>query len=578
MDSFARAVLAEGFTREGWQRLPTVEAAAEAELAVALREGTDEALVGISQRWPWTAAAERAESQRLEVARIGGDVNAAASIVMGALPESWSTLPSSVETSRRWLLLAETLEAAGNGALAAALLSHLTATWPNAGPELAEAAERRRAAAAPQALPAPELPAEPTLARLETASLIEAGRFAALGDEPSRLLTLTRDRVIAVGPAGRELWARKIPGGAVEAWFDPDRCVTAAGRLHLVLPDVLYSIDPSSGDLGTYATARTRGEYLHGDSAGGLLVTTRRELDAFVTEGIEPLTGARLWRVSLPYTFLPEFTLDAERGVVVLWPNGQGSARILDLFTGRERARIRLQGVRREEARAAFVHGDLLVLPALQRGSSTRTNRFRGFRLSNGEEAWSVDLSGLGRGYEATHVLRSGGKVWLVLATRAGGDSVRSLHEFDARRGMVVQASTATFPPRAILLGLGTTGRLDLAEPFLIAADPSRRTLLGISLEEGLRWSSPPGVELIHPRLSAGPPPVVGRERIALMADRPGGEAAALLVLDRATGTTLSVRPASQPPTPMTGAPRPSVVPWDGGLWVALESHSEFLR
>jgi outer membrane protein assembly factor BamB len=578
VDSFARAVLAEGFTREGWERLPEVEAAAVAELEEALREGTDEALVGVSQRWPWTAAAERAESQRLEVARVGGDVNAAASIVLGSLPESWTTLPTSPETSRRWLLLAETLEAAGNGPLAAALLSHLTAVWPNAGSELASAAEARRATLAPRVVPAPEVPAQPSLARLETASLIEAGRFAAREDEPARLLTLTRDRVIGVGPGGRELWARKIPGGAVEAWFDPDRCVTAGGRLHLVLPDVLYSIDPVSGDLGTYATARTRGEYLHGDSAGGLLVTSRRELDAFVAEGIEPLTGARLWRVSLPYTFLPEFTLDAERGVVVLWPNGQGSARILDLFTGRERARIRLQGVRREEARAAFVHGDLLVLPALQRGSSTRTNRFRGFRLTNGEEAWSVDLSGLGRGYEATHVLRSGGKVWLVLATRAGGDSVRSLHEFDARRGMVVQASAATFPPRAILLGLGTTGRLDLAEPFLIAADPSRRTLLGISLEEGLRWSSPPGVELIHPRLSAGPPPIIGRERIALMADRPGGEAAALLVLDRATGETLSVRPASQPPTPMTGAPRPSVVPWDGGLWVALESHSEFLR
>lgn len=578
VDSFARAVLAEGFTREGWQRLPEVEAAAAEELEEALREGTDEALVGVSQRWPWTAAAERAESQRLEVARVGGDVSAAASIVLGALPESWSTLPASPEASRRWLLLAETVEAAGNARLAATLLRHLTASWPNAGPELRSAAEARRAALTPAAPAAAELPAEPGLARLETASLIEAGRFPSKGDEPARLLTLTRDRVMAVGPGGRELWARKIPGGAVEAWFDPDRCVTAAGRLHLVLPDVLYSIDPASGDLGTYATARTRGEYLHGDSAGGLLVTSRREIDAFVAEGIEPLTGARLWRVSLPYTFLPEFTLDAESGVVVLWPNGQGSARILDLFTGRERARIRLQGVRREEARAAFVHGDLLVLPALQRGSSTRTNRFRGFRLASGQEAWSLDLSGLGRGYEATHVLVSGGKVWLVLATRAGGDSVRSLHEFDARRGMVVPASVATFPPRAILLGLGTTGRLDLDEPFLIAADPSRRTLLGVSLEEGLRWSSPPGIEVIHPRLSAGPPPVIGRERIALMADRPGGEAAALLVLDRATGETLSVRPASQPPTPMTGAPRPSVVPWDGGLWVALESHSEFLR
>ena len=100
------------------------------------------------------------------------------------------------------------------------------------------------------------------------------------GDDAGTLVTLTRDRLTAVGAGGRELWSRKIPGGAVEAWFDPDRCVTAGGLLHLVLPDVLYTVDPASGELSTEATARTRGEYLHGDGAGGLLVTSRRELEA----------------------------------------------------------------------------------------------------------------------------------------------------------------------------------------------------------------------------------------------------------------------------------------------------------
>jgi len=576
VESFARALLAEGFTREGWSRVPAIEAAAAADLVDATAEGTDEALREVSSRWPWTAAAESAEGVRLEVASRDGDVATAATIVLGALPEGWDTLPASEETSERWLQLARALEAGGNPALAGGLLRAVTSRWPGADPSLRDAAAAAAAVEAPRTTPT--VPAEPGLARLATASLIEAGRFPGAGDDAGTLVTLTRDRLTAVGAGGRELWSRKIPGGAVEAWFDPDRCVTAGGLLHLVLPDVLYTVDPASGELSTEATARTRGEYLHGDGAGGLLVTSRRELDTFVAEGIEPVSGARLWRVVLPYRFLPEFTVDAAAGVVVLWPNGQGTARVLDLFTGRERSRFMVQGTRREEARAAFVEDGLLVLPALQRGSSVRTNRIRGFRLSDGREMWSVDLTRLGRGYEATHVLRSAGRTWLVLATRAGGDSVRSLHEFDTRRGLVVEARAATFPPRAILLGLGTTGRVDLEEPFLVAADPSRRTLMGISLLEGLRWSTPPAIELIHPRLSAGPPPVIGGERIALMADRPGGERAALLVLDRATGETLSVRPASQPPAPMTGAPRPSVVPWDGGLWVALESHSEFLR
>jgi len=506
VSTLATGRIALRVARHGERVYEPFERRAEALLERAMEAREPELLAQVSELYPRSLAARRANDVLLGWAFEEGDAATVAGIVLSELPARFSATLAGERETRLMLYLGATLADAGNGAYMRALLAALA--WSNprlvsplerhAGRELSELSEESLRAS-PAAIPPPHTydRSPPVVARFP-------GRHAFLGaiprDEkrdqhardgaPREVLLFARaeearsrsGRALALVALGSDdpgglLWTQHVPD-PVSSSDDWSRRVAFAPGLALV------SIGRGVLAFGRGGDGEGRGRRLWGWAAPEGDVTSLA-LEAGLALAVEDVpgggyrvhalevgSGARIWSADLAGAEVWPHPVCGSGKVVFLPLVARSTAVALDAFSGRRALEIELPFMPHKSTYAAsWIEDGRLMVPWFGQLRRPDHNQILAIDLENGGIDWAVrfdQVAGGGRDLDA--ILQHDGRTYLVLRPPA-------LVSDGGPRGIVVALNTSVGGHAPVgdvaladdddLVGVRSSTRVVLDSPFV---------------------------------------------------------------------------------------------------------------
>ena len=556
------------------------EALEEARAAYAAT-GSDDLLARLPRIYPGSAAAARADEDRVEFAIERGDPEQVAQLVISALTFDWHPARSSTRETAQLTRLAEVMGEAGNVALRASIVDNLARYRPDDEVTLAslgtlrlgDLAERWRAAVPERA------PVDSTFDQRVTVRDSAEGDFtpvgsmripAADGTEGDQvLLAASRDRIVAVSPGRGVRWAYAADLGLGRRERAP-RVSPTEDAVLIAERDRVILRDAASGEGRWEFVPPDRG-VISATASGGVAVVVTRFVDTgkpAEVYGIDTVLGVQLWKLGvIGDRFHPE--VKVSDGRFVLLPIRGTQAGVHDLSTGQPLAAPQTGKLNAREAQSAWADGGRLVLATIEGGYNTRSeNRIVAYDLDDGQEAWRVDLD---RFDGAVHNLvglvdlpageGSAERVRLAMLERVGDSGRRrsnlsrpqlGLHAIDEANGLVRATPLTSIDSETHLVGVNIRSRVVLDHPLMVAVrdegEDRPPVLQAIHATRGVLWRQASARPVQASGVESLAAPAVGEGAVALLVRQTTGERRSvrpemrLMFLDGATGRHLETR------------------------------------
>ena len=528
------------------------EERAGALLERALEADDLEQLARVPALFPHSQAAQRANDARIAAAFERGDVATLAEVALRELPAQWHPRTASPRQIELLLRLASVLAHNGNPAYRAGLLASLAEHHPHVRSTLVRHDGRTLAQLAADFAPeppAPEAAAEFDESARLVASSSEAYTFIdTVSDADGAPLSLYASPTgfTAFTTAGETAWKyetsfqRGSPNWGGRRYGELGRLTAMVGNGGLVGLDTtdgreLWTWEPESGHIANVG----------GQDGVATVFVSSRELQLLL--GIDTASGVVLWSRPVEHEGWMWSLCGAGRVVILPHAFGATETTVVDLFTGRERARFDLpRNVKSPNHRSAWIERGRLIVPLF--GSWRGEHHYlAAYDLDDGTRAWHVPEDD---GLELDSIVHCDGRTYLLLL--GSHERVGGLLEVHTRDGSVRSVPGVEFEMGDVPIGLARNDTAELAAPLLFAASRDAGDWLrirAIHLPYGERWAH----RVLVPKLGEStnsmqmPYPALSRTTVALAftepTEGPGKRGTTqLLFLDRSSGVRREAR------------------------------------
>ncbi|MFT7676059.1 MAG: outer membrane protein assembly factor BamB [Planctomycetota bacterium] len=534
-------------------------------LAVATRDADLDALAQVTELYPHSPAAARANDTRIEICLERGDTALVASIVLGELGDDWTTDKATTRQVSNLVRLAEVVGESGNLELRAGLAQRLAEYHGQLRVDsltLGQRSVKQLAQTWQDERHAIELSPPPVVFGpnpLYTESLKEGLEF--LGhvrprDDSQRTFSIfvgRRQHSISQHlyafhkDSSEPIWSVRSLGAAYTGPY-PQHIRPSNGLVHVAGVERLATLDATDGRELWRWSLDGSSNIKHIHTSGGVVIAVierprSQNRTARTMVALDAVTGAELWRLGGIDGSFNQRPVVGD-GYVVLLPRNQGSAETVDLYTGCRVSRFNVGRIHTFDARAAWIEEGQLILPSFIRAPRQQENRVQGFELSTGEVAWQAEIPA---GYEIHRVLHHAGKTLLQLNSETEDDETApSLFRLNVRLGSLDQNPLAELSAGAEFIGLARYDAAELQSPVLLAfvrgASGGDR-LQAVDVRFGRRWNVPLPEGFRATYATDLPHPVSSESTLALALSgepKPRGSRSQIGVLffDRKTGQT----------------------------------------